>query len=74
MGFESDGGEGKFGEGLGDADDGFELADRDGDGRAGGGGDFGGVDLAPDGDEVGGELFARFRGEAGCAAAGEGFC
>lgn len=69
MGFEGYGGEGEFGEGFGDADDGFELADGDGDRGAGGGGEFGAVDLAADGDEVGGELFAGFGGEAGGATA-----
>ena len=71
MGFGGDGGEGELGEGFGDADDGFELADCDGDAGAGVGGDFGGVDLAADGDEVGRELFARFGGEAGRAASGK---
>lgn len=71
MGFGGDGGEGEFGEGFGDADDGFELADCDGDAGAGVGGDFGGVDLAADGDEVGRELFAGFGGEAGRAASGK---
>ena len=68
MGLERDGAEGEFGEGFGDADYGFELADGDGDGGASRGGDFGGVDLSPDGDEVGGELFAGFGGEAGGTA------
>ena len=72
MGFERDGAEGEFGEGFGDADYGFELADGDGDGGAGGGGEFGGVDLPPDGDEVRGELFAGFGGEAGGAASVKG--
>lgn len=70
VGFRGDGGEREFGEGFGDADDGFELADRDGDAGARVGGDFGRVDLSPDGDEVGRELFARFGGEAGRAASG----
>lgn len=70
MGFGGDGGEGEFGEGLGNADDGFELADGDGDGGAGVGGEFGAVDLAPDGDEVRGELFGGGRGEARGAATG----
>jgi hypothetical protein len=35
-----DGGEGELGEGLGDADNGFELANGDGDGRAGVGLEF----------------------------------
>ena len=68
MRFGGDGGEGDFGEGFGDADDGFELAHGDGDGGAGVGGDFGAVDLAADGDEVGREFFGGFRGEAGGAA------
>ena len=75
--FGGDGGEGEFGEGFGDADDGFELADRDGDARAGVCGDFGRVDLPADGNEMGRELFAGFGGEAGCAASGmdgERFC
>lgn len=71
MGFGRDGGEGEFGEGFGDADDGFELADCDGDAGAGVGGDFGGVHLAADGDEVGRELFAGFGGEARRAASGK---
>ncbi len=71
MGFERDGGEGEFGEGFRDADYGFELADCDGDGGARGGGDFGGVHLSADGDEVGRELFAGFGGEAGGAASEE---
>ena len=71
MGFERDGAEGEFGEGFCDADYGFELADCNGDRGARGGGDFGGVDLAADGYEVGRELFAGFGGEAGCAAAGK---
>ena len=77
MVFRGDGGEGEFGEGFGDADDGFELANRDGDARAGVCGDFGRVDLSADGDEVGRELFAGFRREAGCAASemhGELYC
>lgn len=64
-----DGGEGHFGQGLGDADDGFELADGDGDGGAGVGFEFSGMDLFTDGDEVGGELFSCFGGEAGGATA-----
>jgi len=72
VGFGGDGGEGQFGEGFGDADDGFELAHGDGDGGAGVGGEFGAVDLAADGDEVGGELFGGGGGEAGGAAAGLG--
>ena len=48
------------------------MANGDGDGGACGGGDFGGVDLATDGDEVGRELFAGFGGEAGGAAAVRG--
>lgn len=60
MGFRGDGAEGEFGEGFGDADYGFELADGDGDAGAGVGGDFGRVDLAADGDEVGRQLFAGF--------------
>ena len=70
MGFRGDGGEGEFGEGFGDADDGFELADGDGDAGARVGGYFGRVHLPPDGDEVGGEFFAGFGGEAGRAASG----
>ncbi len=72
MRFCGDGREGDFGKGLGDADDGFELADGDGDGGAGVGGDFGAVDLAADGDEVGGEFFGGFGGEAGGAASALG--
>ena len=72
MGFCGERGEGEFGEGFGDADDGFELADGNGDGGARAGGEFGGVDLPPDGDEVGRELFAGFGGKAGGAAAGVG--
>lgn len=70
MGFGGDGGEGEFGEGLGDSDYGLELADCDGDGGARVGFKLGGVDLFADGDEVGGELFGGFGGEAGCAASG----
>ena len=62
------GGKGELGEGFGDADDGFELADGDGDAGARVCGDFGRVDLPADGDEVGRELFAGFGGEAGRAA------
>ena len=62
------GGEGKFGEGFGDADYGFELADCDGDAGAGVCGDFGRVDLPADGNEVGRKLFASLGGEAGRAA------
>lgn len=68
MGFRGDVFEGDFGEGLGHADYGFELADGDGDGGAGVGGDFRGVHLAPNGDEMGGELFGGGGGEAGRAA------
>lgn len=42
----------QFGQGLGDADNGFELTDGDGDGRTRVGLDFGGVNLATDGDKV----------------------
>ena len=66
---EGDGGEGELSEGFGDADDGFELADGDGDGGAGVRGEFGGVDLPPNGDKMGGELFGGFGGEARGAAA-----
>lgn len=72
MGLGGDGREGEFGEGFGDADDGFELADSDGDGGAGVGGEFGAVNLAADGDEVGGEFFGGFGGEAGGAASVSG--
>ena len=68
MGFGCDGGEGEFGEGLGNPDDGFQLTNRDGDAGTGVGTDFRGVDLSADGDEVGRELFAGFGGEAGGAA------
>ena len=68
MGFVGCGLEGEFCEGFGDADDGFELADCDGDGGARVGGEFGGVDLPTDGDEVGGELFGGGGGETGGAA------
>ena len=68
MGFCGNGREGELGKGFRDADDGFELADGDGDGGAGVGGDFGAMDLAADGDEVGGEFFGGLRGEARCAA------
>jgi len=68
VGFGGDGREGDFGEGFGYADDGFELADGDGDGGAGVGREFSAVDLAADGDEVGGEFFGGFGGEAGGAA------
>lgn len=67
-----DGGEAQLGEGLGDADDGLELADCDGDGGAGVCFDFGGVDLFADGDEVGGEFFGGGFAEAGGATAGGG--
>lgn len=52
MCFGRDGREGEFGERLGDADDGFELADRDGDRAACVGGGFRRCDAAPDRDEV----------------------
>ena len=68
--FRGDGREGEFGEGFGDADDGFELADGDGDAGAGVCGNFRRVDLPADGDEVGRELFAGFGREAGRAASG----
>lgn len=64
MALEADRREGEFGEGLCDADDSFELADGNGDGGAGGGGELGSVDLATDGNEVGGEFFTSFRREA----------
>ena len=66
--FCSNGLKGEFGEGLSDADDGFQLTDGDGDGGAGVGFQFAGVHLFADRDEVGGELFGGFGGEAGCAA------
>ena len=70
MGFRGDGRQGEFGEGFGDADDGFELADCDGDAGAGVGGYLGGVHLPADGNEVGREFFAGFGGEAGRATSG----
>jgi len=66
--FGGDWGEGDFGEGFGDTDYGFELTDCDWDGGTGIGFEFGGVDLLADGDEVRGEFFGCFRGEAGCTA------
>jgi hypothetical protein len=57
-----DGGESEFGQGFRYTDDGFELTNRDRNGGAGVGTDFGGVDLATDGDEMGGELFGGFGG------------
>jgi hypothetical protein len=57
-----DGRECEFGQGLRYTDDGFELANRDRNRGAGVGTDFGGVDLATDGDEVRGELFGGFWG------------
>ena len=68
VGFGRDDRKGELGEGFGDADDGFELADGDGDGGADVGAELGRVDLSPDGDEVGGELFGGFGGKAGGAA------
>lgn len=68
MGFGGNGREGDFGEGFRYADDGFELADGDGDGGAGVGREFGAVDLAADGNEMGGKFFGGFGGEAGSAA------
>ena len=68
MGFCGYGGKGEFGEGLGNPDYGFQLTDCDGDARPGVGRDLRGVDLTADGDEVGRELFACFRGEARRAA------
>jgi hypothetical protein len=59
-----DGREGQFGEGLGDAHDGFQLAHGDGDGGARVGFELGCVDLFADGDEVGGEFFGGCVGEA----------
>lgn len=70
MGFRGDGGEGEFGEGFRDADDGFELADCDGDAGARVGGYLGRVHLSADGNEVRREFFAGFGGEAGRAASG----
>ena len=61
-------GEGEFRERFRDADDGFELPDGDGDGGPRVGGELGAVDLAADGDEVGGQLLAGFGREAGRAA------
>ena len=72
MNFSCDGRERDFGEGFGDADYGFELADGDGDRGAGVGGQLGGVDLATDGDEVGGELFGGGGGEVWGAASVRG--
>lgn len=68
--FGGDGREGELGKGFGDSDYGFQLSDCDGDGRASVGFELGGVDLFADGDEVGGELFGGFWGEAGCTATG----
>lgn len=64
-----DGGEGEFREGLGNANDGFELADGDRDAGAlvGGGLEF--MDALADLDEVRGELFGGFGGEFGGASA-----
>lgn len=70
MGFCGDVGQSEFRERLGNTDDGFELADCDGDGGADVGAEFGGVHLATDGHKVGRELLGRFRGEARCAASG----
>ena len=60
--------EGEFGKGFGNSDDGFELANGDGDGGAGGGGNFSRAYLPTDGDEMRGELFTGFGGEAGRTA------
>ena len=67
-----DGGKGKLGERLGDAHNGFELTDGDGNRGARVSFEFGGVHLLADGDEVRGELLGGFGGETGGAAAGEG--
>ena len=55
---------------FGNPDYGFELPDCDWDRGAGVGGELGGVDLASDGDEVRGELFGGFGGEAWGTASG----
>ena len=55
--FVCDGREREFGEGLGDADYGFELAHGDRDGAADVGRAFRLCDAVADGDEVGGEFF-----------------
>lgn len=63
-------GEGQFGERLADADDGFELTDRNGDRGSEIGSAFRLVNPASDGDEMGGELFGSFGGEARSAFSG----
>ena len=68
MRFCYDRGESQLGQRLGYSDDGFELADRDGDAGPSGGEKFGCVDLFSDGDEIGGEFFGGGGGEAGSAS------
>ena len=74
MFFRGVGGELQFGERFGDADDGFELADGERDGAAGAGGEFGVVERAAEGDEVGGEGFGGGWGEGGGASTFIGGC
>lgn len=68
VGLGGDGGQADLGERFGDADDGFELADGDGDGGARVGLEFGGVHLLADGDEVGGEFLGGFSGKVRCTS------
>ena len=70
MGFSRGGRERQLGKGFGNADDGFELPDGDGDRGAGIGGQFGGMDLPAYGDKVRGELFGSRGGKMWGAAAG----
>ena len=63
--------EGQLRKRLGDANDGLELADGDGDGGADVGGGFGLRDAVADANEVGGEFFGGFSGESRCAASAD---
>lgn len=58
--FGSDGREAEFCERFGDTDNGFQLTHSDGDGAPCVGGEFGGVHLPADGDEVGGKFLGCF--------------
>ena len=67
MQFSGHGGEGNLGKGLGDADNGLELTDGDGDGRALIGLLLLAADLRADRDEVVAQLVSRFRRQTGRA-------
>ena len=61
MRLSGDGRKREFGKGFGDANDGFELANGDGNGGTSIGLYLGSVDPATDGDEMAGELFGGIR-------------